>query len=305
MTTAEAVATEVPQVHSTSIVLDALTPLYVLDEPYTSALAAGGVSAGFLSIASPQPWDEVLRRTETALTKIEKSPLLTLATCAADIRRAKREGRIALVLITLVGFLGKNLIGRSIVEFGDGLFNRTPLVRTVHKSLKQIFETVLKDKGTSFNKAAMIEYPSPGLWAIVFVATDARGEIATKFKAMGQDISAEGKVWTSKDVPLVLVKLEMTMNAAGQKIAFGASIHTRIGWSSIRGGSVAARSRTASPSAVMVWSRSPSANSTRRRARRRHSPCASTRDAVASCRSERGSAWATNRSTCRRARSTC
>jgi len=94
------------------------------------------------------------------------------------------------VLITLVGFLGKNLIGRSIVEFGDGLFNRTPLVRTVHKSLKQIFETVLKDKGSSFNKAAMIEYPGPGLWAIVFVATDARGEIATKFKSMGKDMVA-------------------------------------------------------------------------------------------------------------------
>ncbi|MCJ8051806.1 DUF502 domain-containing protein [Shinella curvata] len=97
---------------------------------------------------------------------------------------------IALMMITLVGFLGKNLIGRSIVEFGDGLFNRTPLVRTVHKSLKQIFETVLKDKGTSFNKAAMIEYPGPGLWAIVFVATDARGEIATKFKSMGKDMVA-------------------------------------------------------------------------------------------------------------------
>ncbi|WP_314095264.1 DUF502 domain-containing protein [Shinella sp. M31] len=97
---------------------------------------------------------------------------------------------IALVMITLVGFLGKNLIGRSIVEFGDGLFNRTPLVRTVHKSLKQIFETVLKDKGSSFNKAAMIEYPGPGLWAIVFVATDARGEIATKFKSMGKDMVA-------------------------------------------------------------------------------------------------------------------
>jgi len=97
---------------------------------------------------------------------------------------------IALVLITLIGFLGKNLIGRSIVEFGDGLFNRTPLVRTVHKSLKQIFETVLKDKGTSFNKAAMIEYPSAGLWSIVFVATDARGEIATKFRSMGKDMVA-------------------------------------------------------------------------------------------------------------------
>jgi uncharacterized membrane protein len=96
----------------------------------------------------------------------------------------------ALVLITLVGFLGKNLIGRSIVAFGDSLFNRTPLVRTVHKSLKQIFETVLKDKGTSFNKAAIIEYPGPGLWAVVFVAADARGELATKFRAMGKDMVA-------------------------------------------------------------------------------------------------------------------
>ena len=96
----------------------------------------------------------------------------------------------AIIAITLIGFLGKNLIGRSILQFGDSLFNRTPLVRTVHKSLKQIFETVLKDKGTSFTKAAMIEYPSAGLWSIVFVATDARGEIAVKFRSMGKDMVA-------------------------------------------------------------------------------------------------------------------
>src|SRR5678809_623537 len=90
----------VPEIHKQSIVLDGLTPLYVLDEPYTSALVEGGVNAGFLSIASPQPWDEVQRRTETALTKIEKNPLLTLATKAEDIRRAKTEGKIALVLIS-------------------------------------------------------------------------------------------------------------------------------------------------------------------------------------------------------------
>ncbi len=88
------------QLHRTSIIIDGLTPLYVLDEPYTNALAAGGVTAGFLSIASPQSWDEVLKRTETALTRIEKSASLMLATCAEDVRRAKREGRIALVLIT-------------------------------------------------------------------------------------------------------------------------------------------------------------------------------------------------------------
>lgn len=90
----------IPPIHQRAIIVDALTPLYVLDEPYTSALAEGGVSCGFLSIASPQSWDEVLKRTEMALTKIEASPLLTLAASAEDIRRAKRDGKIALVLIT-------------------------------------------------------------------------------------------------------------------------------------------------------------------------------------------------------------
>lgn len=88
------------QLHREALVIDALTPLYVLDEPYLQGLVEGGVDAGFLSIASPQPWDEVLRRTDTALTKIERHPMLKLATSAADIRNAKREGKIALVLIT-------------------------------------------------------------------------------------------------------------------------------------------------------------------------------------------------------------
>jgi len=86
--------------HRSALVLDGLTPLYVLDEPYSESLALGGVSAGFLSVASPQSWDEVLRRTDIALSKIEKSSRFTLATCAADIRKAKSQGRIALVLIT-------------------------------------------------------------------------------------------------------------------------------------------------------------------------------------------------------------
>ena len=95
---------------------------------------------------------------------------------------------IAMIFITVIGFLGKNLIGQSIVQFGESLVRRVPLVRTIYKSLKQIFETVLKEQGTSFKQVGLIEYPSPGLWSLVFVATDAKGEIASKFNAMGQDM---------------------------------------------------------------------------------------------------------------------
>jgi uncharacterized membrane protein len=95
---------------------------------------------------------------------------------------------IGLIIITLIGFLGKNLIGQSIVRFSESLVRRVPLVRVIYKSVKQIFETVLKERSNSFKKVGLIEYPSPGLWSMVFIATDAKGEIASKFYAMGHDM---------------------------------------------------------------------------------------------------------------------
>ena len=97
---------------------------------------------------------------------------------------------VAIVVITLVGFMTANLVGRSIVNFGESLLNRMPLVRTIYKSLKQIFQTVLQDQSSSFKKAGLIEYPSPGLWSRVFIATDAKGEIAAKFNERGMDMVA-------------------------------------------------------------------------------------------------------------------
>ncbi|MBB3440477.1 DUF502 domain-containing protein [Sinorhizobium sp. B11] len=96
----------------------------------------------------------------------------------------------AVIIITIVGFLGKNLIGQSIVRFGESIVQRMPLVRTIYRSVKQIFETVLKEQSNSFKKVGLIEYPGPGLWALVFIATDAKGEIGSKFNAMGQDMVA-------------------------------------------------------------------------------------------------------------------
>ncbi|MGH0347581.1 DUF502 domain-containing protein [Sinorhizobium meliloti] len=95
---------------------------------------------------------------------------------------------VAVVVITLVGFLTANLVGRSIINFGESLLNRTPLVRSIYKSLKQIFETVLQDQSSSFKRAGLIEYPSPGLWSLVFIATDVKGEIAARFDERGMDM---------------------------------------------------------------------------------------------------------------------
>ena len=95
----------------------------------------------------------------------------------------------AVIVITIIGFLAKNFIGRAIVQFGESLLDRTPLVRSLYKGLKQLFETVLRERTNSFKKVGMIEYPSPGLWSMVFVATDARGEIASRFNDRGMEMT--------------------------------------------------------------------------------------------------------------------
>lgn len=84
---------------------------------------------------------------------------------------------VALFLITIVGFLAANLVGRSILGFGESLLDRMPLVRTVYKALKQIFETVLAEQNSSFKQAGLIEYPRKGIWSIVFIATETKGEV--------------------------------------------------------------------------------------------------------------------------------
>ena len=110
MSTTTEPSTQARTLHEQAVVLDGLTPYYTLDEPYTSSLIEGGINGAFLSVVSDATWDATLQRTETALEKIEKSPLLMHATCAADFRKAKAEGKVAMMLVTqAVDMIGSDL----------------------------------------------------------------------------------------------------------------------------------------------------------------------------------------------------
>lgn len=87
---------------------------------------------------------------------------------------------IAFVLITLLGFLTANLLGRTLISYGERILGRMPLVRSIYGGTKQIFETMLSSSAGNFNQVVLIEYPRRDLWAIAFVATTAKGEIEEK-----------------------------------------------------------------------------------------------------------------------------
>ena len=84
----------------------------------------------------------------------------------------------SLFILTILGFLTANFVGRSFVTYGEVMVGRMPLVRNIYNALKQIFETVLSQKGQTFTKAAVIEYPRRDLWALAFIATDTIGEVS-------------------------------------------------------------------------------------------------------------------------------
>ena len=84
-------------------------------------------------------------------------------------------------MLTIIGALAANLLGRTLISFGELMLDRMPIVRNVYRALKQIFESAVSATGpnASFQKVGLIEFPSKGLWSLVFVTGETTGEIPT------------------------------------------------------------------------------------------------------------------------------
>jgi uncharacterized membrane protein len=87
---------------------------------------------------------------------------------------------LALVGLTLLGFLTANFVGRKLVEASENILHRMPIVRPLYRSLKQIFETLFSKSGTTFRRVGLVEFPSPGMWSLVFVSNPASPDIAAR-----------------------------------------------------------------------------------------------------------------------------
>jgi len=95
---------------------------------------------------------------------------------------------VAVFIITMIGFLTANFVGRSIVRFGEHLLTRMPLVRGVYKALKQIFETVLSNKNDTFRQVGLVEYPRKDVWSLVFVPGEKESEINARLDREGDPL---------------------------------------------------------------------------------------------------------------------
>ena len=96
---------------------------------------------------------------------------------------------VAVIALTLLGFLTANLIGRTLVDLGEKLLGRMPVVRAIYRGLKQVFETLFSGSGSSFRRVGLVEFPSPGMWSIVLISQPPSVEIANKLPGQEEHIS--------------------------------------------------------------------------------------------------------------------
>ncbi|MGH6808761.1 MAG: DUF502 domain-containing protein [Ensifer adhaerens] len=87
---------------------------------------------------------------------------------------------IGLIGLTLLGFLTANLVGRTLLDAGEAILHRMPVIRSLYKGVKQVFETIFSQSGTSFRKVGLVQFPQPGMWSIVFISQDAAPEISSR-----------------------------------------------------------------------------------------------------------------------------
>tara|TARA_B100000401_G_C52574438_1_gene609527 strand:+ start:82 stop:696 length:615 start_codon:yes stop_codon:yes gene_type:complete len=86
---------------------------------------------------------------------------------------------IAVIFISLIGWLSLSFLGRKIFDIIDNILNRIPLLRTIYSAITQMTETFTKSNNTK-KSVVLIEYPRKGLWAVAFATKENKGLIASK-----------------------------------------------------------------------------------------------------------------------------
>jgi uncharacterized membrane protein len=87
---------------------------------------------------------------------------------------------LVIILVFVIGLLTRNFVGRKIVQLGENIVDRIPLVRVLYAGVKQLLETLFLQRTDAFKRVALIEYPRRGAYVIGFITGESKGEIQNK-----------------------------------------------------------------------------------------------------------------------------
>jgi len=91
---------------------------------------------------------------------------------------------VTLAIIFVSGLITQSYIGKKIVNVGESLLDKIPVVRSIYQATKQIFENLFINKNQSFKKVVLVEFPRRGVYSLGFVTGITGKEFSSK---MGEE----------------------------------------------------------------------------------------------------------------------
>ena len=88
---------------------------------------------------------------------------------------------IALVIITLIGWLSLSFLGKKFFELFNNILKKIPILRTIYSAIGQMTESFTKTDNKQ-KSVVLLEYPRKGVWAVGFATKENEGLIKEKIK---------------------------------------------------------------------------------------------------------------------------
>jgi uncharacterized membrane protein len=79
---------------------------------------------------------------------------------------------VFIVGVFLLGVLAHNVIGRRVLQFGERLFARIPVLRAVYTGTREVTRAFSGNRTRSFRRVVLIPFPHEGVWAVAFATTE-------------------------------------------------------------------------------------------------------------------------------------
>ena len=83
---------------------------------------------------------------------------------------------IALLIITLIGWLSLSFLGKKFFELFNNILKKIPILRTIYSAIGQMTESFTKTDNKQ-KSVVLLEYPRKGIWAVGFATNDNKGII--------------------------------------------------------------------------------------------------------------------------------
>ena len=88
---------------------------------------------------------------------------------------------IALLLITIIGWLSLSFIGKKFIDLLNNFLKKIPILRTIYSAIGQMTESFTKSDNKQ-KSVVLLEYPRKGVWAVGFATKENTGIIKDKVK---------------------------------------------------------------------------------------------------------------------------